>query len=33
VGRWPFPPGRYTAYYLLNDNYKQIAGADFVIAK
>jgi len=29
--RWPLPPGRYTAYYLLADNYRQVAAADFVI--
>ncbi len=31
VGRWPLPPGRYTAYYLVNDNYREIASADFVV--
>ena len=30
-GRWPLPPGRYTIYYLLNDNYRQVAGTNFVI--
>ena len=28
---WPLAPGRYTVYYLLNDNYREIAAADFVI--
>jgi endonuclease/exonuclease/phosphatase family metal-dependent hydrolase len=30
-GPWPLPPGEYTAYYLLNDGYKQVAGGDFTI--
>jgi endonuclease/exonuclease/phosphatase family metal-dependent hydrolase len=30
-GRWPLLPGRYTIYYLLNDNYRQVAGTNFVI--
>jgi hypothetical protein len=30
-GHWPLPPGRYTVYYLLNDNYRQVAHDDFVI--
>ena len=28
---WPLAPGRYTVYYLLNDNYREIAAADFVV--
>jgi endonuclease/exonuclease/phosphatase family metal-dependent hydrolase len=28
---WPLPAGRYTVYYLLTDNYRQTASADFVI--
>ncbi|MGZ5289194.1 MAG: hypothetical protein ACXWE5_06895 [Actinomycetota bacterium] len=31
ISRWPLPPGRYTVYYLLADNYRQVASADFVI--
>jgi endonuclease/exonuclease/phosphatase family metal-dependent hydrolase len=31
IDRWPFPPGRYTMYYLLTDVYRQVARADFVI--
>ena len=27
------PPGRYTAYYLLTDVYRQVAGVDFVIKR
>ena len=30
-GPWPLPPGRYTAYYLLTDVYRQVASVDFVI--
>ena len=30
-GRWPVPPGRYTAYYLLTDVYRQVASVDFVV--
>ena len=29
--RWPLPPGRYTVYYLLADNYRQVASVDFVV--
>ncbi len=25
------PPGRYTAYYLLTDVYRQVASVDFVV--
>ncbi len=31
IPRWPLPPGRYTVYYLLADNYRQVAAADFVV--
>jgi len=31
IRRWPLPVGRYTVYYLLADNYRQVASADFVI--
>ena len=31
IPRWPLPPGRYTVYYLLTDNYRKVATADFVI--
>lgn len=27
----PLPPGRYTAYYLLTDVYRQVAAVDFVV--
>lgn len=30
-GPWPLPPGRYTAFYLLTDVYRQIAAVDFVV--
>ena len=30
-GPWPLPPGRYTAFYLLTDVYRQIASVDFVV--
>jgi endonuclease/exonuclease/phosphatase family metal-dependent hydrolase len=30
-GRWPLRPGRYTAYYLLTDVYREIASVDFVV--
>jgi len=30
-GPWPLPPGRYTAYYLLTDVYREIASVDFVV--
>ena len=31
AGRWPLPPGRYSAYYLLTDVYRRIASVDFVV--
>lgn len=31
AGPWPLPAGDYTAYYLLNDGYKQIAAGNFTI--
>ena len=30
-GPWPLPPGRYTAFYLLTDVYRQVASVDFVV--
>jgi endonuclease/exonuclease/phosphatase family metal-dependent hydrolase len=30
-GPWPLPPGRYTAFYLLTDVYREIASVDFVV--
>jgi hypothetical protein len=32
-GPWPLPPGRYTAFYLLTDVYRQVASVDFVIKR
>ena len=29
--RWPLPPGRYTAYYLTTDIYRDVASVDFVV--
>jgi endonuclease/exonuclease/phosphatase family metal-dependent hydrolase len=31
AGRWPLPPGRYSAYYLLTDVYRRIASVDLVV--
>ena len=30
-GPWPLPPGRYTAFYLLTDVYREIASVDFLV--
>jgi hypothetical protein len=32
-GPWPLPPGRYTAFYLLTDVYRQVASVDFVVKR
>ncbi len=31
--RWPLRPGRYTAYLLVNDSYRHVGSADFVVSR